>query len=331
MHINQPNMIDPTKPFVLHIGMSKTATTSFQENLFARHSQIYYLGKSLRYTARSLCRTEDIYEAIAPCLWNFSTAHDPAKSRAFFQKDYAAHREYRVAVASREEFGSRPDPQNFAEMLFRIQQTFGTCKVLVVIRNPLAWVTSEYLQRLRWHFTRNVERPFGTRTYLDIAEWMKRFDACARGSGLFTYGPNIRAAVDTLGKENVGVFLYEDLLENSRRFVDRISDFLGIDASESNHLMAAKEKNARMTIGQLRLIKATDRSAPRRFLWRLGSVKWRRRLLHSAAVSRPPFDAPARIQLTTEEAHKVAMRTREDNRWLAESFGLDLSKHGYPL
>ena len=54
---------------VIHIGFSKTGTTTLQRAVFPHHSQLYYLGKIHKSEHGRQCITADTFDFLTPLLW----------------------------------------------------------------------------------------------------------------------------------------------------------------------------------------------------------------------------------------------------------------------
>lgn len=130
-----------------------------------------------------------------------------------------------------------------------------------------------------------------------------------------------------MGRENVGVFLFEDLVETPDAYYRDVSRFLGIDADETCALVREQHFNERITQGQLELIRKLESSIVRKSLLSCLGPSRRRTLLELFAKN----TGKARVELPEELRVKIVNSTRQSHRWLAENYNLPLEKHGYPL
>lgn len=69
-------MSAPQTRLLLHVGLSKTGTTTLQRALFANHPEISYLGKYVPSKAPKGCLSQDVYDFLNPLLWDFSRPLD---------------------------------------------------------------------------------------------------------------------------------------------------------------------------------------------------------------------------------------------------------------
>jgi len=321
------------KQFALHLGLSKTATTTFQELFFAKHPQIFYLGKYLSRADFQQCRDQCTHDVLSPLLWKPDTSLDSKAFRdsltTLSQYDDAAHP---VWLASWEELGNREVDMHL-QSLRRIQKVFGTCRLLVCLRNTLQRIPSEYLQSLRYHFIHFCTHPLTLRShvtplYVDFDTWLKKQKSTGHLSLLLGTSELIRQSCETLGKANVGVFLYEDYCQDPLRFVASASAFLGIeclrDFPESDPHQT--NLNPRLTEGQVNYLKWLQRFPWRKWMMtRNGNARRKQLKLHGADAK------PAKPLLSKYWIEEISEMTRGGNRWLADSFNLPLEQYGYAL
>ena len=242
---------------LLHVGLTKTATTTLQEALFAHHSQVFYCGKVKGLAHREGCVTELLYEIFKPTLWQLCQLFDCTYPRNLYvEKVLPEISPEMVLVASWEILGNRMT-EKYVEMLKRLLQVFGGCRILFVLRHPLSRIPSEYLQNLKGHFLRQNRRPWmGSAPFITIEEWFSRLRLSAGGEqNLFSYNKNIRASVNLLGQENVGVFLFEELLADPDSYYRSICEFIGIETAEGVRLSRQQHFNRSLTQKQFNRIR----------------------------------------------------------------------------
>jgi len=205
-------------PLCLHIGLSKTATTTLQRSLFRRHQQIHYLGQYVPSSVPMLCENHDIYQILRPLLWDTDKPLNVPKLRQDLHCNLLRIGDpTKCLVASWEGLASRRLETNVA-MIQRVQSVFGGCKILLTLRNPLTRLPSEYIENLKGHFIKGNYRWMGRHPYISIEQWLERADAHGHFQNMISYGHTLRTAVSLLGRENVGVFLFEELHESPKSF-----------------------------------------------------------------------------------------------------------------
>lgn len=90
------------------------------------------------------------------------------------------------------------------------------CKIFVTMRDPVERTYSEY--KMLRHYG-NVRR--GSFDYV-----LKTWTNLAGGN---RYAPLLKAWFDSFGRENVLVTMYDELRAEPQKFVNRVTDFIGID------------------------------------------------------------------------------------------------------
>ena len=317
------------KGLVLHVGLLKTGSTTLQSTLFSKHSQLYFLGQCPGGSpANKSCRSEIVYQILRPLLWNPRKPFDAIEIRQMCQdKILSVLPDDRCLLGSWETLGNSSVDVHI-ERLDRIKKVFGTCRIIFTLRNPLKQVPSWYLQHLEEAFLKQKNKWMELSSFFNIDKWFE--NSCSRKGmkgNLLNYTQNIQASIELLGKENVGVFLFEDLIRNPESYYRSLSSFIDIDGDETFTLCQQKHLNKRITQGQLDLIRRLYSSFLARALLPYLSARFRKTLLKKAARG----TVPARIDLTPE-LHQIIVRdTRRGHRWLVDNFDLPLQEYDYPL
>jgi len=207
-----------TKLFV-HIGYHKTATTWLQEVFFNRHPQIAYLGKAQSYPVPDLI---DIFHSLYE---DSDTRFSVAENRMRFKKIMESHplMSQQKTIGMSDEglsgggdwFGSQP--QIVAD---RIREVFADneVKIIIGIREQVSMINSIYTEYLKWGGTKSLERLLFQkgqpgRFLIDKVQY----------SALIGYYMNL------FGREQVFVYLLEEIKEDEQKVADDISVFLDID------------------------------------------------------------------------------------------------------
>jgi hypothetical protein len=235
----------------IHLGYPKTATTTFQQHVFPRQRDIVYLGKtipSFRYTDPAL------FPLIDALMTADSVTYDGT----------AALRE--VMRIHREEAGARPllissesflhvtaaDPGVVAE---RVKAAFSPCKVIITIREQRSLLRSFYGLHGRFgqylFVTKAELEPF--RLPLAMDHWLElNFRACFRNlPALLHYDAIIAYYSALLGKENVGVFLFEELKQAPESYIARLAAFMGCDAEAMLSVARGRHEHTGLTRAEL--------------------------------------------------------------------------------
>ena len=316
---------------VIHIGFSKTGTTTLQREVFQNHSQLYYLGKIYKSEHGRQCVTADTSDFLSPLLWQTDQPLDIEAHRQFFTETLMNRAGSAKAILGSWEGLGQMELSVFRESLGRLKAVCGQCRILVTLRNPVTRLPSMYLQHLRGNSKQLAE------TYITFEEWLAQQETRLGSlNKVFSYRERVETAMDVLGTENVGVFLYEEFDTDPERYLGGVSDFLGIDAKEVVNLADGERHHTRLFNSQLQQMENRNASFIGRLLWRLSSPEKRKQsigfadqegVIQTAAAD----DKPATVDVSPEVTRRLADATSADNRWLVENLQLELEKYGYPL
>jgi hypothetical protein len=235
----------------IHLGYPKTATTTFQQHVFPRQPDIVYLGKSIpsfRYTDPAL------FPLIDALMTEDSVSYGgPAALREVIR----IHREEagpRPLLISSESFlhVTATDPGVVAE---RVKAAFSPCKVIITIREQRSLLRSFYGLHGRFgqylFVTKAELEPF--RIPLAMDHWLEiNFRAAFRNlPALLHYEAIIARYSALLGKENVGVFLFEEFKQAPESYIARLADFVGCDSAAMLSLARGRHEHAGLAQGEL--------------------------------------------------------------------------------
>ncbi len=316
--------------FVLHVGLSKTGTTTLQRALFSQHSDIYYLGKTVnkKNELRRDCVSSEIYDFLRPIIFQPNLPLDVEKNKTLLRERIISEAgSNKIIVASWEDLIT--EPVRHAKILERAYSVFGPFRVMTTIRNPLTWITSEYLQHVEAHFVRRLHPWMGISACMDFDTWLEKKSLQKKSLGaIFSYGENIRSAIDLLGRRNVAVFNFENMLNNPVHYYREILDFLGVDISEGLKLVNKAHFHKRLTRGQLSNLQRIDQGSMwSKFIFRRRKPKYRESVLNMSTDDNTPVD----IALPSYWETRISDATRSDNQWIARNYELPLREYGYPM
>lgn len=307
--------------FVLHTGLSKTGTTTLQVG-FSRHPGVHYLGKSADYPGPEGSRSEAVFQTLNALMWQkppcnrgSQQASEPLAS--LLQSPEATGR---VTVASWEGLGSRPTAF-FVAMLERLQAACPQVRILCCLRDPASWLVSTYFQHLRGQFLkRSRDTIFNGRPWVPLEEWLDR--SAADGlHGLTWQRANLRAAVQALGAERVGVFSFERLQAEPATYYRDVSAFVGIDADEMLGLLSTEHRNPRLTQAAFDIMRHVAETPSLRAAWQDQQPAERRNALRTAAA-RGSSATSVRLSLPADWQQRVNALLAEDTAWVHATFGI---------
>ena len=296
---------------VFHIGANKAGSTTLQQALFARHPDVLNLGKpdfapQLWPAINSIRRACNNRQSGAPRL-------ELEKLKASWQKAIEPVAG-RVPVVSYEElirshFYGEPDPARLPKVIAAIA---GCVRVVIVTRHQLRLIESLYIHK------NNMTN------YLAPSQWL------ATQPDWFAYGYRFHEIADAwasvVGEENVGVFMFEELVDDAISFARRLCSFIDIDADIGTKLLCHKHENVRKSQRMQTYVHLRAHFMPRFNLGSLLPVSLRR-------VWRGYLESGARshVELPADWLRCIEEHYREDNRRLAERFHLPLQSFGYPM
>lgn len=319
------------KPLFLHPGMGKTGTTTLQNSVFRHHTEIGYLGKSAEYRSRVNERgfaSNVLAEDLRPLLLNGKRLTQTQKQRAI--KNLAEFSNSspltKVMLASWESIGDCR-PNRFARLLQQLLAINPDFHVLFTIRNPVHWIASAYLQRLKATVMGHRQRYAVPLAIKNISRWyqISRF---AWGSDLPLPLINVRTARQLLPKNRVGVVCFEHLRKDPSLFYTKIATFLGVDIKEALSLTHEAHRNRSMTAEQHEFLVYLLNSNSGMLGLKINVVSEEDRAhFRSLNESGNPlaFEVPDAVQ------QRVKRAAVPECRWLAKEFDLPLEQLGYPV
>ena len=216
---------------VVHIGYHKTATTWLQRQFLPRLGDRVALFGLDRLWA----------ELIAPAPLEF----DPGRCGRYITDLLAAH-PGSVCVFSAERLCGNPHSGGYdaAEMANRIRASFGEARILIVVREQVAMLVSNYKQYVRMGgicgFEEYLSPPRDGRMPLF------RLDN-------FRYHHLVEHYVRLFGERHVLVLPYELLRQDRAAFARRVLDYLGLDGLALQEQGLDARVNVALTDLQVRL------------------------------------------------------------------------------
>ena len=330
---------------VIHIGVPRTATTTLQRAVFAKHPGIHYLGKPFRRkNPTEDCRTRLPAEVIT-AVWSMdSLGFDAQASKreldSAFEPNAASDRTVVLSEEALSAAGSA-DRRLIAE---RLRRLFGPSDILITIRNQDTALPSLYHHYLRKGLI--PQAPF--ETWLTSALAPKDFadNAWSWIIPQYRYFELYRLYRTVFPDARIKVLLYEEMVEDRAAFCRELSGFLGVDAEMTHELLnAAAKQNESLSYravqrersyrslewvyGRLRarLFPSLGLRTQAPALWML-KEKARERAIESS----PKLSADGNPAAMSPQARdRLRACYAEDNRRLAEATGLPLERYGYPV
>lgn len=299
---------------VIHAGFAKTATTTLQQGVFARHGQIHYLGVPSPDPAldRLLRRvpSED------------STRFDQAAARALLLPHLAPPLGRRVTLISHENL-TLYEAKDKGVIAARLHALVGPCRIMFTLRRQEDLVASWYLQKLgkylrdrryltpKQYFRMKLKEP--SRSILDDVD----------------YDATIACYERLFGRDNVAIFPYEQLRADPPGFAAAIAGSLGVDATEFERLLRAAHLNPAEAQRRVDATRIAANYLPRALVDR--GVDLLPRRLHRRLSAYLDSGPRAKVELSSAARQWIGEHCRVGNQQLDGRYGGVLARYGYTL
>lgn len=220
----------PDNPFLIHIGVPKSGTTSLQFGLFPAHPQIRYLGKPWWDESIGLEKSVAAHRFV-DSLWQDDTfSFDWEIGRQRFKEAVAPRAGGRTCVVISEEGLAAALAADRWVTASRLRAFFGEARILITVRNQIDALYSLY----RWYYTRGLvsgsaRRFIGDcRTYDDFRGEFADFPLRQ-----YRYAALYACYCEIFGKERVLVLPFEWMTGETERFAAELARFAGLDAAQT--------------------------------------------------------------------------------------------------
>ncbi|MDP6526316.1 MAG: sulfotransferase [Kiritimatiellia bacterium] len=305
-------------PIIIHIGLPKTATTTLQKHLFARHSEIDCIGQPTSIISEK--NLHMLHVITRQDSLSFDDGFDRFLENTVNPILRACKR--RATVLSEESFStgaSFPRSVPRREIASRLLRLFPEARILMVIRNQVDLLCSWYRQSLR-----HVDAPTQSLEEWFDSQWQEKLYGSVLP--LLNYDLLRQLYEDTFGPDRVKIMLFESFTQHQEQFIDELSCFSRINAQESYTLLNRRTENVTVTEQEIALRRAAKHLPAHKLISRATPLWVKAALVRLAAHGR-------RVQptLPTEWNARTADYYRESNRQLATSTNLPLAEHEYPL
>jgi len=323
------NFEDPAIVPCIHIGIAKTGSTTLQSRLFAHHSGIAYLGKWLgQEVSSSKQPAKDVFDLVMNAMRRPGNVRQARA--AYLDWERPAVEAGRTPLLSSEGIctGGAGVKRKRARALHKM---LGQCRIVIVLRESVSFAKSMYFQKLKEAQLRK-EKQFGSPgRFFTIEEWLQFCFSKSNFAAFsnISYLPTIEIFADVFGRDAVGIFLFEELKDNSEQFVRRLCDFVDIDPDEGASLAARQVRNPQLTQAQYELIQAISGSSRRSLDFRFSSLTRRRQILLNPDLIEEKEKAV--VDIPGDWANRLRDFNREANRKLLEEWNVPLDRYGYGL
>jgi hypothetical protein len=316
----------------IHIGLPKTATTMLQRNLFAKHSQIYFLGRSnVMGEEYRRCRDARTLSIIEDAIWAEPSKPDLNLCRKRYEEIRRTASEHQaIPLFSMETLSL--NTRGWREIrASNLRKIFGRCKIVITLRHPFELVRSVYSQYIKREL---ISAKSGkANRLLDINQWIT--DGFQRSHDPPTchldYAHTIRIYANQFGKEAVYPTMFEELEQNRSHYVSSLCRFLGIDDTEGLRLTEKKGANPRLSQANMEALRSIARSPLKSIRFRFAKPPKRMQMIGMTDADDLTPGNKAKERIDRELIEELKKRTCLGNRMLMREWRIPLEEYGYPL
>lgn len=309
-----------SRRFIVHIGFSKTGTTSLQKHLFRRHSQIAYLGKP--YESEVLEREIQNLFTQETSVYDSSALEQHVSQNLFNEKTGFD----KVFILSEERLVSYSKVRDRGIVAERLKSVLKPDGILITIRNQFDILKAAYLSRGR--LLLDVPDRYSGR-FVKLEEWLEYSYKNGDRSyiGHVDYFKTVSHYAKLFGNENTCVLLFEEFVATKDRFVQKLSDFLDIEYSEALQVLGDAHEHRDMGQTQLDYERWKGGFSP---LTRIPVLAGLLNLYFNFRKHREK-DRPATVEFPNEWIERLSDFYKEGNRNMIRDFDLPLERYGYPV
>jgi hypothetical protein len=319
----------------VHVGYPKAASSTLQKHLFQKHPEINNFG---RYPTANIGRDTSEIDTSARFLTDESLRdfyqelvvksneeYDPRRARVLFDKSISGELcSDKANLLSNESFlAVFFSYLNIAMKARRLQSIIPEAKIIIVIRNQLNLIASQYR-----------DQPFDPRNFgqgkaVSLDRWIKlalRYDQDIGFMSSLRFDEIISLYGDYFGADCVNVLCMEELAQDPTSFAFYLSEFMDIDPQKSAEILKSKHENKAVS-WRLNTYRKWKRQMPRlKRLERLLNDYARERFFHFLESGRSRNYCIQGSSLDTLRGF-----FGDSNRVVQDKCDLPLSTYGYPM
>lgn len=299
---------------VIHPGFAKTATTTLQQAVFPRHSQIHYLGVPAANPA--------LHQLLFKIASEDSTRFDIDAARAALLPHLAPPTGRTVTLLSHENL-TLYEAKDKGLVATRLHALLGPGRIMFTLRRQEDLVASWYLQKLGKYLR--------DRRYLTPEQYF-RMKLKEPGRSILDdidYDATIACYERLFGRDNVGIVPYEQLRTDPRGFAGAIAGCLGVDAPELARLLASAHLNSAQSRRRVAAVRIAAKFLPRALIE--AGVALLPKLLRRRLSAFIDSGQRARVELSSVASDWIGEHCRAGNRRLDSRYGGVLARYGYTL
>lgn len=314
-------MMNERLPLAVHVGFSKTGTTTLQNHFYVNHKEIKYLGKPYG-DKRFKSYLHDL-------MMDDSMVYNGEELKAYIGQQGLMKQDndsQRVVVVSDEMFLSYSKVRDKGLVAQRIKEVLAPSKIVISIRDQFELLKSAYLSRGR--FLLNVPKRYvGLAVTMDdwLALSMENIDRSYIGQGDFCKVIDYYAGL--FGEENVCVMMLDEFIEDKETYIKKLSRFLGVDFCRSMESVGDAHEHKDISAVEVRVELLRASFFP----------------FHNSRLLLPLFEACTYvkdkwtgrsgngIEISRDWQDRLKKIYRGGNQRLLKHYGLPVDRYGYPL
>jgi hypothetical protein len=311
----------PERPSsIIHVGFTRTGTTSLQLNFFSHRDDIFYVGEPYGEFGGIFSHLRFVEDF----------KYDEAYLLRLCNEQIFAKTDGRPIVISDEILSDSPQrylapylvPRDV--IAFRLFKFFQPARIIFTIRKQEEYVSSVYL---------NLKR---NSAFLDrmpvppLSRWYRAMVSQLRGNFLqnINFHDSIALYEQIFGRENILILPLECLIvDGPDRYLQELCDFIGIELSEQDVRRFALPQNVRMS--EVQNLAAELLSEDDRFFSLFSQLE--QAFGRERVAEFLDFGERVTAPLEGDDLADLKERVGPGNRRLVEDYGLELERFGYAL
>ncbi len=320
-----------------HVGYGKAGSTTLQSLFFPRHEEIHFYGIRFYEDMTS----EWPYESAANLI---KQVVHPEFFEGFDEKDLAElEQQKQVAADNNQAFVYSNDHYSLLVApewsTSKMKELMPDAQILLVIRRQqdilksiykykgkeLSYVPSKYeLKFVEFdEYFDYAFSNFNNRGGHKARDWVSDYLRIIDFNRLANFYS------ETFGRENVHIFLFEDLAGNPEKFYREMTEAMGITFDDkASYIVNSKAMNPSQNLAQIRYMSLKSKLFSNfMFTKHFPILKPASRMLHQKLQRVRAGD----IRINPDQMAILSSLYSEGNRELAENFDLDLGSNGYLL
>ncbi|MCF8011405.1 MAG: sulfotransferase [Clostridiales bacterium] len=236
---------------IFHIGYPKSASTTLQKHLFQKHPEINNLGI---YPTSNIgidtnvvdnncvyLRDNNLYDFYCNLVMLPSIDYFYSDNINLFEKYIKKYLcKDKINVFSNERvasvYFSHDDVKVKAD---RLKEIFPNAKILIIIRNQLDLIKSQYRDHPFDPRNLSIGKPVSLHKWIEIA---LNYDSVYFLNSL-KYYELINYYANLFGKNNINIMLFEELVQSPEIFSEKMSEIMNIDKSTTYEILKNKWEN----------------------------------------------------------------------------------------